>query len=260
MSKATTSSTFEADFSLLSTDVRCDRILSHIRAVGANAHRQSLARLGVPVAQVCGVPTPHIRRLARELGVNQALADSLWQSCIHEARLLAVLIASPSAMPIAAIENWMSEIQSWDLCDHLCNNLLRHMPECLDHLPRWAANESEFVRRAAFATIAMLAIHEKRLGCEHVRLFLTLIQRYACDRRNYVKKAVSWALRELGKRDLSGHQHALALASTLMESTDPGSRWVGKDTLLELKTLVPLAESERLARAKIAVLDPSSEG
>ncbi|MGQ0604190.1 MAG: DNA alkylation repair protein [Anaerolineales bacterium] len=201
------------------------KILADLRAHGDEAHRATKARLGIPLDSALGVPVPVIRQMGKALGHDQKLAEALWGSGYHEARLLAVLVAEPEAMTPKMVECWLSEVVSWDLCDHLCNNLLIELPFAASRIVAWAADEREFVRRAAFALMCSLSTHHTASEKPLVEQHLDLIRRYAHDPRNYVKKAVSWALREIGKkeRDYSALDQALALAHELAESKTPPS-------------------------------------
>lgn len=228
------------------------KIIANLRAHGSEEHRASKARLGVPLNAALGVPLPVIRQMGKELGRNQTLAVGLWHSGVHEARLLAALVAEPDKMTVKLVEEWLSDIVSWDLCDHLCNNLLVRMPLCIPLIPKWAKDEREFVRRTAFSLICNLSIHQTQVEKALVREHLHLIRRYAHDGRNYVKKAVSWALREIGKKDkdYGALADARALAEELTKSQNAAERWVGNDALKELSTLVSVPGRKRLVSNK----------
>lgn len=228
------------------------KIIAKLRAHGSEEHRASKARLGVPLNSAVGVPLPIIRQMGKELGRDQKLALELWQSGLHEARLLAALVAEPEKMTVKLIEAWLADVVSWDLCDHLCNNLLVKVPLCWPRIPVWAKDEREFVRRTAFSLICNLSIHQTQVEKALVREHLQLIRRYAQDGRNYVKKAVSWALREIGKKDkdFGALTEARALAEELAASKDPAERWVGNDALKELNTLVSVPGRKRLVSSQ----------
>jgi 3-methyladenine DNA glycosylase AlkD len=229
-----------------------NKVLAELRAHGDAEHRATKARLGVPLEAALGVPVPVIRQMSKTLSRDQKLAEALWESGYHEARLLAVLVAEPAAMTPKLAERWLADVVSWDLCDHLCNNLLLELPFAVKRIPAWAADEREFVRRAGFALICSLSIHHTEIEQPLVEQHLHLIRRYARDPRNYVKKAVSWALREIGKkdRDYGMLDQALALAHELAESENAAERWVGKDALKELETLTAVSGRRRLVSSK----------
>lgn len=221
-------------------------IIAHLESLGSPARRKSLSRVGGPSNSTLGVSTKDVRQLGKELGKNQELARSLWDTGIHEARLLAVLVAEPSKMTVSDIEKWLRDVETWDLCDHLCNNLARSVPKVKSHLALWAESPREFTKRAAFSTIASLVIHDPHLSDEEINEYLELIRTHADDKRNYVKKSISWALREIGKRNYDCHILALDLARELSDSESTAARWIGKDAISELVTLVAVPERQRL--------------
>lgn len=227
-------------------------ILRQLKAHGSAEHRASKVRLGLPQDSALGVPMPVIRQMGKELGRDQKLAEGLWASGYHEARLLAVQVAEPEKLTRKLVEQWLGDVVSWDLCDHLCNNLLLELPFAARRIPAWAADEREFVRRAAFALICSLSIHHTAVEKPLVEQHLGLIRRYARDPRHYVKKAASWALREIGKkeRDYGVLAQALALARDLAASTNAAERWVGQDALKELETLTAVPGRRRLVSSK----------
>ncbi|MFK0730190.1 MAG: DNA alkylation repair protein [Gloeotrichia echinulata GP01] len=221
-------------------------IIAYLQSIGSESHKKSLGRLGVQTDNAIGVSTPTIRQLAKKVGRNQKLALDLWQAGFHETKLLAVLVADTKEMSATVVEDWLLDVVTWDLCDHLCNNLIIYMPDCVARIAVWAEDEREFFRRAAFSVIAMIMIHHKNIPDAQIDSYLALIRKYASDSRNYVKKAISWALREIGKRHFAAPEKAIILATELAQSTSSGERWVGKDALKELETLVALPERSRL--------------
>jgi 3-methyladenine DNA glycosylase AlkD len=202
--------------------------------------------MGIPLEHALGVPTAKIRKLGKQIGQNSELAQTLWASGFHEARLLAVLVAEPDQFSEKDVERWLNDVVSWDLCDHVCKNLFLQIPYCINQIPIWAYDHREFVRRAAYTLMASVAIHQSDTLEERLDDYLGLIRDGAGDRRNYVKKAVSWALREIGKSGFEAHEAAILLAYELCESEDATERWVGKNALKELETLVAVPERRRL--------------
>ena len=194
-----------------------------------------MARFGIATARAYGVPMPEIRRLGNSVEPDHALALSLWQTGIHEARILAALIDRPEWVTADQMRQWVNEFDSWDVCDQVCGNLFDRAPGIGALIPKWAADEREFVRRAAFATIAWQAVHLKKEPAETFLAFLPLIERHATDGRNLVKKAVNWALHQIGKRDAQCHGPALALARELAASPDRTAAWIGRDAVKELQ-------------------------
>ena len=226
------------------------QIITTLQSLGSEEHRLSKQRLGIPYDHALGVSLPAIRELGKQYKRNQQLAIELWASGYHEARLLAVLVADPKQSELTLIEQWLGDVVSWDLCDHLCNNLMVKLPACVAHIPTWAADEREFVRRAAFALIVNDVMHNKQRDPEQIECYFSLLRRYANDDRLYVRKAVSWALREMGKRDDALQGEAILLARELSESNSNAERWIGKDVLKELESLVSVPGHSRKVPAK----------
>ncbi|ASP32495.1 DNA alkylation repair protein [Labrenzia sp. VG12] len=210
-------------------------VLAELRAAGSEENRAGMARFGIDSSRAFGVPLSVLRPLARKIGRSPDLVPSLWQSGWHEARLLAILLTPPKALTPDLALSWLEEIQSWDLCDQLTNVLARR--EGSDELViMLAADEREFVRRAAFALIAWRAVHAKNAPDAEFTAYLELIERYAVDDRNFVWKAVNWSLRQIGKRSLTLHEPALALAERLGASDDKTARKVGRTAAKELSS------------------------
>ncbi len=209
-------------------------ILREMRALANPAHREGMARFGIDATAALGLSVPQVRAIARRAGKNQALAEELWQTGIHEARWLASLVADPRAITRATMDRWTRDFNSWDVCDACCCNLFDRTPHAWAKIPKWAADKREFVRRAAFATIAGIAVHDK---AAEDRLFIeafALIENYAFDDRNFVRKAVNWALRNIGKRNSSLLPAAIACAERIREQGSKPARWIAADALREL--------------------------
>ncbi len=209
-------------------------ILEALRASTDPAALAGMARYGIHTARAFGVGLPLLRDAARQIGVDHALAARLWRMAYRETRLLATLIDDPAAVTPSQAEHWAGECDSWDVCDGLCINLLRKTRFAYEAAEEWAARPHVFVKRAAFVLMATLAVHDNRAGDERFEVFLDLVARQAADERNFVRKAVNWALRQIGKRNERLRRHALALARTLARSKSSSERWVGKDALREL--------------------------
>ena len=225
-------------------------VLARLKSLGTERRKAHAALLGIPTENAYGVSIGDLRRLAKSLGTDHKLALALWQSGVHDARLLAVLVADPAAMPVAAIERWLGDVASWDLCDHICGDLVRDLPQADRLVRKWAKDRRLYFRRAAFAVIAGLAVHRRDLAASAVETYLDLIREAASDERDHVRKGVSWALREIGKRDFAAHDRAMALAADLIESDSKAARWVGRDAMRELETLVAVPERRRLITRK----------
>jgi 3-methyladenine DNA glycosylase AlkD len=194
-----------------------------------------MARFGIRPAQALGVSIPTLRKMAKAIGRNHALALALWDSGIHEARILASMIDEPRLVSDQQMEEWVNDFDAWDVCDQVCGNLFDKTPYAYQKAVQWCQQEKEFVRRAGFVMMAELAVHDKQAPDVAFMQFFPLIKHYADDERNFVKKAVNWALRQIGKRN--GHLRTLALqcASDIQRMDSKTARWVAKDALKELQ-------------------------
>ena len=211
---------------------------------GSEKNRAGMARFGIETSRAFGVPMPAIRACARAIVPDHGLAEELWQSGFHEARILASLVDRPQWVDREQMDRWTAEFTSWDVCDQVCGNLWDRTPFAREKIAHWASDEREFVRRAAFATMAWQAVHDKEIADRELLSGFQIIRDASTDPRNYVRKAVNWALRQLGKRSAALHEPALTLARELAASSDRTARWIGTDAVRELESRAVL---ERIA-------------
>ena len=211
-----------------------DGVLGRLEAAGNPGNVAGMARYGINTRGTLGVPMPILRRLARELGRDHDLALQLWASGGHEARILAALVDDPAQLTDEQMEGWVRDLDSWDVCDQVCGNLFDRHPLAYDKAVAWSGRPEEFVKRAGFVLMARLAVHDKQAADERFLSMLPLIEREASDDRGYVKKAVNWALRQIGKRNARLNEAALATAETLVAQESTAARWVGRDAAQEL--------------------------
>lgn len=207
-----------------------------------------MARFGINIDNAFGVSMAAQWPLERKYRRNHELAAALWASGFHEARILAALIDDPKLVTPRQMDAWVADFNSWDLCDQACMKLFARTPYVADKVARWAKDKREFVRRAAFATIAGYAVSAKQAADAEFKPFLALIEQHATDERNFVRKAVNWALRQIGKRSASLHGPALALAEKLAASDDKSKRWIGRDAVKELTDPAQLARIRKRGR------------
>ena len=210
-------------------------ILKRLRAAGSAANVAGMARYGIRPAKAYGVATPTIRSIARELGRNPKLASALWSTNVLEARILATMIADPAEIPEEEVERWVREFDCWSVCDSACIGLLWKTPFAWRKVREWSRREPEYERRAAFALLAGLAVHDKQATDKQFRAALRLISKAAGDERNFVKKAVNWALRQIGKRNAELREAAIEVAESLIATESRSARWIGRDALRELR-------------------------
>jgi 3-methyladenine DNA glycosylase AlkD len=213
-----------------------ENIISRLKALGNPAELQGMASFGMSTQNRLGIRIPVLRKLGKELGRNHQRALELWTTGFAEARILASLTADPGRLTEEEMEAWVSGFDSWDVCDQVCMNLFDRTPLAWKKVRDWAEREEEFVKRAAFSLIACLAWHDKRAKDEDFIAFFPLIKQAALDERNFVKKAVNWALRHIGKRNLSLNRHALDLAAEILGIDSKSARWIASDAVRELRS------------------------
>jgi 3-methyladenine DNA glycosylase AlkD len=213
---------------------RRDEILERLKALSNPEVIEGMARYGINPANVYGVNIPPLRSLARELKKDHTLALELWASGIHEARILASMIDDPRQVSEAQMETWVKDFDSWDVCDQCCSNLFDKTPYAWDKAVGWSESSEEYVKRAGFVLMTQLAVHDKKAANEEFLKFLPIIKREAPDERNFVKKAVNWALRQIGKRNRSLNQAAIATAQEIQMLDSKSARWIAADALREL--------------------------
>jgi 3-methyladenine DNA glycosylase AlkD len=211
-----------------------EETMRRLRAKASRRNVRGMARFGMSTEGRLGVSVPEMRRIARLAGKDHRLALALWQTGIAEARIVASMVAEPDKVTARQMDTWVIGLDSWDICDQVCGNLWDKTPFAWSKARAWARREEEFVRRAGFALIACLAWHDKAAADARFVAMLPVIRRGAVDERNFVKKAVSWALRAIGKRNPDLRRRALRLAQELRDGEGRFGRWVGADAVREL--------------------------
>jgi 3-methyladenine DNA glycosylase AlkD len=221
-----------------------DDLVARLRDLGDPANVAGMMRFGISGEGALGVPVPAIRGLAKELRPAckadpesvHLLALALWSTGVHEARMLAAFIDVPVLVTRTQVEAWARDLDSWDVCDQLCGNLLDRTAFAWELCEEWAGRPETFVKRAGFALMTQLAVHDKKSSDAPFLHFLTLVEREADDDRPYVRKAVNWALRQIGKRDPALWSAAVDAARRLRERESRAARWVASDALRELQS------------------------
>ena len=212
------------------------QLIERMREMANPENAAGMARFGINPANTLGVSMPQLRALARGRRDHQAALE-LWASGIHEARILAALVDDPALLTEAQMEDWVQDFDSWDVCDQVCMNLFDRSPLAYAKAIEWAGREAEFVKRAGFALMACLVWHDKGAADERFLEFIPVIQRESTDRRNFVKKAVNWALRQIGKRNPALNQAAIIAAREIQAIESSAARWIAADALRELENL-----------------------
>ena len=219
------------------------RIVAELKAAGTAENRAGMARFGI-TGNTAGVSLAAMKPIARRHAHDHALAAALWRSGLHEARIMACDLDEPAKVTAKQMDDWAADFDNWALCDGACLHLFVKTPFVEDKIRQWAEDEREFVRRAAFSLLACYTVHGKAIPDKVFAGFLELIERHASDPRNYVRKAVNWALRQIGKHSGSLHRPALALARRLAAADDTSARWIGRDAEKEL------TDPKQIARLK----------
>jgi 3-methyladenine DNA glycosylase AlkD len=211
-------------------------ILAQLNAKADPTNLEGMARYGMTVEKRLGVSVPEMRRIAKAAGKDHAAALELWETGIAEARIVASLIAVPEKLTEEQMEGWVKDFDSWDVCDQVCMNLFDKSPLARRKIVEWSTREEEYVKRAAFALLAAVAAHDRRMTDDELIAFLPVIERGATDERNFVKKAVNWALRTIGKRDLTLNEAAIRAAKEIQRLDSRAARWIAADALRELQS------------------------
>jgi 3-methyladenine DNA glycosylase AlkD len=195
-----------------------------------------MAQFGIRARQIYGVSKPELDEIAGRIGKNHALGLKLWESGIHDARLLAMLISEPEKVTAAQMERWVRDFDNWDVCDGTCCHLFVDTKFAWQKAIAWSARRKEFEKRAGFALAAYLAIHDKTAEDAPFQRYLKVIKREAWDERNFVRKAVNWALRNIGKRNRRLNREAITCAERIRQNGTRAGRWIAADALRELNS------------------------
>lgn len=216
------------------TGMPVEEAIDRIKSLYNPANVKGMARYGINSHNTFGVSIPTLRKMAKEIGKDHEAALELWKSGIHEARLLAGFTDDPHQVTEDQMEVWVKDFDSWDVCDQVCSNLFDRTPFAQRKAVEWSGRNEEFVKRAGFVLMAALAVHDKK-ACDEIFLtFFSTIKSGATDERNFVKKAVNWALRQIGKRNASLNNAAIEVAEEIRKIDSKSARWIAADALREL--------------------------
>ncbi len=213
-----------------------EAVISEMKSRADPKAVEEMARFGISSRNTLGLSIPTLRGMAKGIGTDHQMAQALWRSGIHEARILAAFIDDPSKVTEEQMEKWVSGFDSWDVCDQCCSSLFDKTPFAHQKAIEWSGRPEEFARRAGFALMAALSVHDKVAPDAAFLKFFRPIERGSTDPRNFVKKAVNWALRQIGKRNLRLNGEALKLAKKVSRIDSPSARWVASDAIRELKS------------------------
>jgi 3-methyladenine DNA glycosylase AlkD len=212
----------------------CEEILDQMKSMAYPRAREGMARFGIKSENAYGISIPSLRKLAKQIGKDHALALNLWSSGIHEARILAGMVDDPEQVTESQMEHWVNDFDSWDVCDQCCSNLFDKTVFAYPKAIEWSERRQEFVKRAGFVLMAVLAVHDKAAEDDQFAQFFPIIKREAGDERNFVKKAVNWALRQIGKRNRVLNQAAIDVGKEIKTIDSRTARWIAGDALREL--------------------------
>lgn len=214
-----------------------EEIIVFFKKNGNKKNVLGMKRFGINTETACGVSMPEIRKLAKKIKKNHELAMELWKTKIHEARILATIIADPAKITEAEMDMMVNDFNSWDVCDQACGNLLDKTDLTYKKIDEWVKSEKEFVRRTAFSCLAWIAVHNKKLEDKDFDKYFILIKKYVLDERNFVKKAVNWALRQIGKRNFNLNKKAILEAQEILKNNpnSKSAKWIANGALRELK-------------------------
>ena len=213
-----------------------DEVLDKLNKKAKPDQLEGMARFGIVGDQRMGVSVPDMRKVAKEIGKDHQLALELWDTGIPEAMIVAGMVAEPDKLTESQMEDWVVDINSWDICDQVCMNLFEKSAYVEQKIYEWSEREEEFVKRTAFALIACLAWHDKDANDQAFTKYFPVIKNGSMDDRNFVKKAVNWALRNIGKRNIELNQAALQVAREIQVIDSKSSRWIASNAIRELES------------------------
>jgi len=212
------------------------QVLRKLKAKSRTDQLEGMASFGIAGENRWGVAVPELRKLAKEIGKNHKLALALWKTKIPDAMILASMVDNPAEVSEKQMELWVKDFNSWDVCDQVCMNLFDRVPFAFKKIREWASRKEEFVKRAAFALIASISCHDKNLPDSKFAELLLIIKKGSIDERNFVKKAVNWALRNIGKRNAHLNKIALKSAQEIQKIDTKAARWIAADAIRELES------------------------
>ncbi|MBM4240321.1 MAG: DNA alkylation repair protein [Euryarchaeota archaeon] len=211
-------------------------IIEELKSLSNPEDVEGMARFGINPKKTYAVRIPELRRIAKVSGGGHELATQLWEAGYRETRILACMIEDPNLVTEEQMDNWALEFDFWEICDQCCMKLFRQTPFAYKKIFEWSKREEEFVKRAAFTLIAVLAVHDKKAPDEKFEQFFPIIIRESFDNRKYVKKAVNWALRHIGKRNINLNKKAIEIAEDIRKIGAKSAKWIASDALRELKS------------------------
>jgi 3-methyladenine DNA glycosylase AlkD len=215
--------------------VNVTEIISTLKQISNPKYLEGMKRFGVDNSKALGVSLPNLRKVVKGFKKDHQLALELWATGIHECRVLASLVDDPKLVTPGQMDNWVADFYSWDVCDQVCGNLFDRTPYAIEKALEYSRSEKEYIKRAGFVLMAEFAVHDKKASDAAFMQFFPIIEREAWDDRNFVKKAVNWALRQIGKRNRSLGKVAKECALRIAQQESKAAKWIAKDALAEFE-------------------------
>lgn len=213
-----------------------EQILKKLKSMENKKNKEGMARFGINTKRAYGISIYDLKPMAKKMGRNHKLAQKLWASKIHEARMLAAFTDEPDKVTEKQMEKWVKDFDSWDICDQTCAYLFDKTPYAYKKAVEWSKRKEDFVKRAGFVMMAALSVHDKKAKDKEFEKFFPIIVRESTDERNFVKKAVNWALRQIGKRNKALNKKAIKVGKEIKKKDSKAARWIASDALRELES------------------------
>jgi 3-methyladenine DNA glycosylase AlkD len=213
-----------------------NQIIKELKKLSNPQDKKGMKRFGINPEKALGIRIWKLRKLAKKISKNHQIATELWDTDIHEARLLATMIDEPEEVTEKQMDEWVSDFNSWDICDQCCSNLFDKTQFLHKKILEWSKDQREFVRRAGFVLISTSSIHRKNWEDKEFERYFPLIEKYSDDERNFVKKAVNWAIRQVGKRNKKLNKKCIALSKKIQKKDSKAAKWIASDAIRELQS------------------------
>ncbi len=220
----------------MKADLSFDQVMKELKSKAKPNNVEGMSRFGIKGDGRLGLSIPELRKMGKSIGKDHDLALKLWATKIPDAMILAALVDDPANVTEQQADSWVKDICSWDVCDQLCMNLFERIPFAVKKIFEWSKSDEEYVKRVPYAMIACIAWHDKNASDDYLMDFFPVIKSGASDNRNYVKKAVSWALRHIGKRNLNLNKKAIVLAREIKKIDSKAASWIASDVIRELES------------------------
>ncbi len=217
-------------------DTQYEDIIKNLRSMKNPGNIQGMQRFGIRGKEMLGIPMPMIRKMAKDIGKDHSLAGKLWKSGIHEARLLACFVDDPEQVTEKQMEDWVKDFDSWDIVDQCCGQLFDRTRFVEKKIDEWTERKEEFVKRSGFVLMATRSVHDKGAKDREFERYFMIMKKHSTDERNFVRKAVNWALRQIGKRNISLNRKAIRAGEEIQMIDSRAARWIANDALRELRS------------------------